>query len=137
MTVAQAAYEIGLPFTYDDAAKRKEQDFWMHPDTVNLYESNAGQLYIGQEWGPWFRMDNSAGKTTFTNDARNYTLYVGSEDWGPEAAEETKPEGCPIVAEYRDGRTRYTLDAYTTSARPGLAARAYVGPDAEGYEADE
>lgn len=51
--------------------------------------------------------------------------------------------GCPIVAEYRNGRTRYSHRAYARSeygagsAAPGLAARAYVGPDAEGYEPNE
>ena len=122
----------------------KERDFWGNPDTVNLYEDNAGGLYIGESSGPWFRMDNSAGKTTFTNDASNYTRYVGSEDWGPEAAEETSPVSfTKLVAEYRDGRTRYSHRAYARSeygagsAAPGLAARAYVGPDAEGYEPNE
>mgnify|MGYP000850375852 CR=1 FL=1 len=45
--------------------------------------------------------------------------------------------GCPIVAEYRNGRTRYSHRAYARSAAPGKAARAYVGPDAEGYEPNE
>ena len=114
---------------------QKEQDFWGDPQTVNLYEGNAGDLYIGQEWGPWFRMDNSAGKTTFAEDAQGYA--TGEGEWEPaDESHSISPvlEGCKIVAEHRDGRTRYTGNAYTTSAPPGLTARAYVGPDAEGYE---
>mgnify|MGYP000980371648 CR=1 FL=1 len=118
-----------------------EQDFWGHPDTVNLYEGNAGGLYIGQSIGPWYRMDNSTGKTTFAEDAA--ALVAGDGEWEEPLDENPSRAGCPIVAEYRDGRTRYTLDAYARndtyagSARPGRATRAYVGPDAEGYEADE
>ena len=110
----------------------KEQDFWSHPDTVNLYEGNAGDLYIGRTLGPWYRMDNTDAASTFSEDAYAYAAENG--DWGQQYTEATDPaaEGCFIVAEYRDGRTRYTFDAYTTSARPGIAARAYVGPDAEG-----
>lgn len=89
---------------------------------VNLYEDNAGGLYIGTDAGPWWVV-TGAVDGSFDDDAIAIASDL-TDDWTVERLG-AEPDA-PIVATWEDGVLAVTL----TSARQpaaGLAARRYLG----------
>lgn len=89
---------------------------------INLYEDNAGNLYIGADAGPWWIVTGAADGS-FDDDAT--AIAAGdTADWTVERLD-AEP-GYPIVATWEDG----ALGIMLTSARQpaaGIAARRYMG----------
>lgn len=90
--------------------------------TINLYEDNAGRIFIGEDAGPWWDVTGAAD-ASFDDDAT--AIVSGDTDsWTVERLD-AEPVA-PIVATWEDGALAVTL----TSARQpaaGIAARRYLG----------
>jgi hypothetical protein len=89
---------------------------------INLYEDNAGNLYIGADAGPWWIVTGAAD-ASFDDDA-TAIANGDTDDWTVERLD-AEPVA-PIVATWEDGALAVTL----TSARQpvaGVAARRYLG----------
>ena len=89
---------------------------------VNLYEDNAGGLFIGSDYGPWWNV-TGAQDNSFDDDA--IAIVSGdTDDWTVEQID-AEPDA-PIVGIWEDGALHVLM---TTARQPvaKIAARRYMG----------
>lgn len=95
--------------------------------TIELWEDNAGQLYLhrsGDDWA-YAHLEMLGGTSTFANDAADF----GGTSWDVETtpwaqSPQLVPQEMDWVATWQGGKVSAGPD------RPGEAARLYLGADA-------
>ena len=90
---------------------------------INVYENNAGHLFIGTDTGPWLNV-TGAPDNSFQDDAIALTVGDDTNDWNVEQLD-NEPDA-PIVATWEE-RTLTVVETRARQPAAGIAARRYIG----------